>query len=358
MQWTTHYSRLRLSHDSAGRVFICFYLNGLRYRFSHGKCLGCNIKPNSLYGEAKHQASLELLGRFKKALDEGWSPNITTPTSLYESLMEYKPSPSLSTTYQKALRKTTRDFIRYLESHGMKDLPTKKLDRRVVAEYLSHQNTPSNFNHERARLSSIVGHIMGEQDLPNPCARIAAKKTKQSLHKPFEDVSEALEDIRSFNENLFLCCLLTHGCLLRPHQEIRQLKWGDFNEDLTLISLPGKRNKSGRNRIVPVSPFISQHLKAGEGENNIFTGTKTPHNRYYFSTLWSRYKEQSNLIEDNQTLYSFRHTGAIDVFQRTGSLTKLQQVMGHSNMTVSLGYLRNLELPTLTMEDMPVLNHG
>ena len=29
--------------------------------------------------------------------------------------------------------------------------------------------------------------------------------------------------------------------------------------------------------------------------------------------------------------------------------------MGHSNMTVSLGYLRNLELPTLTMEDVPVL---
>ena len=68
--------------------------------------------------------------------------------------------------------------------------------------------------------------------------------------------------------------------------------------------------------------------------------------------------EQSNLIEDNQTLYLFRHTEAIDVFQRTRSLTKLQQVMGHSNMTVSLGYLRNLELPTLTMEDMPVLNHG
>ena len=36
----------------------------------------------------------------------------------------------------------------------------------------------------------------------------------------------------------------------------------------------------------------------------------------------------------------------------------LRQVMGHSNMTVSLGYLRNLELPALTMEDMAVLNHG
>ena len=353
MQWNTHYSKLRLSHDSAGRAFICFYLNGHRYRFSHGKCLGYNIKPNSLYGEAKHQASLELLGRFKKALDEGWSPNNMTPTSLYESLMEYKPSPSLSTTYQKALRKTTRDFIRHLESHGMKDLPTKKLDRRVVAEYLSHQNTPSNFNHERARLSSIVGDIMGQQDLPNPCARIATKKTKQSLHKPFEDVSAVLEDIRSFNENLFLCCLLTYGCLLRPHREIRQLTWGDFSDELTVISLSGDRNKSGRNRIVPVTSSVRAYLTPKERHLNIFSDSPTPFNQDYFKTLWTRYKTQSELIQRDQTLYSFRHTGAIDVFKRTGSLTVLQQAMGHASLAVSLGYLRNLEVPILTAESMP-----
>ena len=62
-----------------------------------------------------------------------------------------------------------------------------------------------------------------------------------------------LEDIKAFNENLFLCCLLTYGCLLRPHQEIRQLTWSDFSDDLEFISLSGKRNKSGRNRIVPIS---------------------------------------------------------------------------------------------------------
>ena len=353
MQWSTHYSNLKLNKNSRGRYFISFYINGHRYRFSHGKCLGCTIKPNSLYGEAKHQASLELLSRFKKALDEGWSPNNTTPTRLYESLMEYKPSQALSTTYQKALRKTTRDFTRYLENHGMKDLPTKKLDRRVVAEYLSHQNTPSNFNHERARLSSIVGDIMGQQDLPNPCARIATKKTKQSLHKPFEDVSAVLEDIRSFNGNLFLCCLLTYGCLLRPHREIRQLTWGDFSDDLTFISLSGDRNKSGRNRIVPVTPSVRAHLNPKERHLNIFSGSPTSFNQDYFKTLWGRYKALSELIQPNQTLYSFRHTGAIDVFKRTGSLTVLQQAMGHASLAVSLGYLRNLEVPILTVDSMP-----
>ena len=86
----------------------------------------------------------------------------------------------------------------------MRDLPTKKRDRRIVAEYLSHQNTPSNFNHERARLSSILGNILEPQEHPNPCRGIKPKKTKQGLHKPFENVSAVLEDIRSFNENLFL----------------------------------------------------------------------------------------------------------------------------------------------------------
>ena len=47
------------------------------------------------------------------------------------------------------------------------------------------------------------------------------------------------------------------------------------------------------------------------------------------------------------------HTGAIDVFKRTGSLTVLQQAMGHASLAVSLGYLRNLEVPKLKVEDMP-----
>ena len=135
MQWNTHYSKLRLSHDSAGRAFICFYLNGHRYRFSHGKCLGCNIKPNSLYGEAKHQASLELLTRFKKALDEGWIPdNQNSQLSLYESLMVYAPSRTLSDTYQKELRKTARDFARYFEGQGLKELTMGKLNKKTILD--------------------------------------------------------------------------------------------------------------------------------------------------------------------------------------------------------------------------------
>ena len=36
------------------------------------------------------------------------------------------------------------------------------------------------------------------------------------------------------------------------------------------------------------------------------------------------------VIEKDQTFYSFRHTGAINVFEKTGSLLKLQQVSGRN----------------------------
>ena len=66
-------------------------------------------------------------------------------------------------------------------------------------------------------------------------------------------------------------------------------------------------------------------------------------------------KKQTALLKQNQTLYSFRHAGAINVFEKTGSLLKLQQVMGHSDMQVSLTYLRGLEVKQLDLEDLPEL---
>jgi len=52
------------------------------------------------------------------------------------------------------------------------------------------------------------------------------------------------------------------------------------------------------------------------------------------------------------TLYSFRHSGAIEIFKRTGSLTKLQKAMEHSSINVSLTYLRGLEIAELKEVDM------
>ena len=52
---------------------------------------------------------------------------------------------------------------------------------------------------------------------------------------------------------------------------------------------------------------------------------------------------------------SLRHSKAIEIFKRTGSLSKLQKAMGHSSLNVSLTYLRGLEVAELKEEDMPMV---
>ena len=100
---------------------------------------------------------------------------------------------------------------------------------------------------------------------------------------------------------------------------------------------------------------IRKELTRGESSHNIFTSTEKPFNEEYFKLLWRRFKAISAQLEEGQTLYSFRHTGAINVFNRTGSLVKLQHVMGHSSLNVTLTYLRGLEVPMIELCDMPEL---
>ena len=194
-----------------------------------------------------------------------------------------------------------------------------------------------------------------ENNFPIERSKLKSRKQEETLHKPIEDVKELLTKVKAFNEDLYLCCLFTYGCLLRPHQEIRLLKWEDFTSDLSHIRLSGNQVKSKRNRIVPVSSKIREILSRKEGHLNIFTGLKQPYSRSYFIQLWRRFKRLNPEVDKEITLYSFRHSGAIEIFKRTGSITKLQKAMGHSSITVSLTYLRGLEVAELQEEDMPMV---
>ena len=106
---------------------------------------------------------------------------------------------------------------------------------------------------------------------------------------------------------------------------------------------------------MPVPLYVRKQLVKGNNNDNIFSGSSKPYNRSYFSLVWKRFKRLYKEIDSDVTLYSFRHTGAIEIFKRTGSITKLQKAMGHSSIKVSLTYLRGLEVPELSEEDMPML---
>jgi len=334
------------------QVFINVYHNNVRYRFWNGKAI--EIKLRCIDNPPLLKAAFEL------KLREGWRPQPKkkivkeVPVTVIKALnhgVETKTAQGCSERFIKDAKRIVTLWKRYESEQHLKNLTLDKLQPSHIRNFLVRPNWSAK---TQRTVKSTLSPLLAEFK-PHLVKGIKLKKPTSTLHKPFDNINEILEAIKANNKQLYLCCLMTYGCLLRPHREIRELTWSDFSDDLKYIHLSGNRNKSGRNRIVPVPSYIRDILVKGEPHHNIFSGRQQALNQDYFKTLWSRFKRQSKILEQGQTLYSFRHSGAIEIFKRTGSITKLQKAMGHSSINVSLTYLRGLEIAELKEEDMPMV---
>jgi len=334
------------------QVFINVYHNNVRYRFWNGKAI--EIKLRCIDNPPLLKAAFEL------KLREGWRPQPKkkivkeVPVTVIKALnhgVETKTAQGCSERFIKDAKRIVTLWKRYESEQHLKNLTLDKLQPSHIRNFLVRPNWSAK---TQRTVKSTLSPLLAEFK-PHLVKGIKLKKPTSTLHKPFDNINEILTSIKEYNKQLYLCCLMTYGCLLRPHREIRELTWSDFSDDLKYIHLSGNRNKSGRNRIVPVPTYIRKVLVKGEPHHNIFSGRQQALNQDYFKTLWSRFKRQSSTLEQGQTLYSFRHSGAIEIFKRTGSITKLQKAMGHSSINVSLTYLRGLEIAELKEEDMPTV---
>jgi len=337
---------------SKSNPIIIIYYNEKRHRFWNGTAIDLDLK--CIDNPPLLKAAFEL------KLREGWRPiakekeTKEAPLTVNQALaqgVEVKIAQGCSNRFIKDVKRIVILWKRYEIEYNIKNITLDNLKSSNIRDFLVRPNwSPKTQRTVKSTLSPLLNDFK-----PNLVKTVKLKKPISSLHKPFDNINEILDSINEFNSHLHLCCLMTYGCLLRPHREIRELTWGDFSDDLNYINLSGHRNKSGRNRIVPVPSYIRDILVKGNPNSNIFSGRSQPLNQDYFKTLWSRFKRQSNLLEQGQTLYSFRHSGAIEIFKRTGSITKLQKAMGHSSINVSLTYLRGLEVADLTEDDMPMV---
>ena len=130
------------------------------------------------------------------------------------------------------------------------EMVCEKLTLEAIKKTLACYKNETSFNSVKRHLNALINHAVSMGLKQNPGRTIKHKKTKAKLHKPFDDLSSILSEIKDFNFNLYLCCLLTYGCLLRPHREIRLLTWGNISRDLNFISLSGYQNKSGKRWVI------------------------------------------------------------------------------------------------------------
>lgn len=355
---------------SNGKFQVYFWFNGKRFRYANGNPINQDISPNLFEGIERERKAHLLCSAYTLAIEKGWRPVIEvgkfqnrSPMLLMkvaDAALKQKLQLNYSDSYKKDLIRTHRLFFDYLREQRSESILITEISIELLKAFVYDKSpSPASMKNLKRNISSLLKDELESQGVILNFKRIKLPRTTQELHKPIKDVQALLQDIAAFNDNLFLCALMTYGLLLRPHREVLSLRRGDFNDDFTLLSLDGSRVKSKRNRVLPVPSFVRKELMVRylecDGEVNLFSRSRTVYHRDYFKNRWADYKKESNILEKGQTLYSLRHTSAIKIFEKTGSLQKLQQVMGHSDMKVSLTYLRGLEVKQLDVEDLPEL---
>lgn len=369
------YSELRIvtSNDLSKRSYVCFYLNGKRIRESNGKNLGLDIRPNLAHSLKEREKLLKKLEyELRKALDNDNYPvkqleTVSTKEikvandaqTLLQQALDSKLNSNLATYYKRNLTYVHADFIAFLTPEeldaSITDIKPIRIEQ-FLQRYKSSGTYYMNKRRELGVLFSTVGHQLETQLLT--VRRTTRMKSKAKLHKIYNDVQlhAVLDYLKIHHENLYLCCLLSYGTFLRPHREVRNLCVRHLKKDCTEIHLSGDENKSGRVRIVSIPGYVREILITRiadlQPSNNIFTGSDSPFNEAYFMTSWTRQWVKMNklgIIEENQTIYSFRHTAAVYVYRKTKDIHVVQQLMGHSDMIVTLNYLRGLG--ELNLED-------
>src|SRR5690606_29699401 len=189
---------------------------------------------------------------------------------------------------------------------------------------------------EVEKLTKLV--IPGMKSLPR-------QKPKPKAHEPYttEQLKNVFGYLRFFDKQLYLCSLICYGCWLRPHNEVRRLRAKNFKDDGRKIVLDADKNKSGRIRSVrvpeEVAHFVRPIINILQPDDNIFTKADFEYTDDYFSRKWQRARKnmlKRGIITCGHTIYSFRHTAAIELYKRTKDVALLQRIMGHVDITTTM----------------------
>ncbi len=267
---------------------------------------------------------------------------------------------------REAYRSFFNVFSEFLRDTNLGKMPLTQLDAEHIYSFLTYLTKERKLqnrsrNNYLVWLNTVFHYLVERKVLEeNPAKGIKKLKTVNSSHVPYTDeqAKTIKEYLRANNPQLFLLCAFIYYTLARP-KEIQLLKIRDIKQNKILfnarVTVSGKEKDLTKNHksefvVIPegLQKLISEFELKNHNSDFFIFGTDgepgpVPHHRNRSNKRYKLVQEALG-ITGGQSLYSWKHTGAIKLYQATKDLKKVQRQCRHWSITETDNYIRDLGL--------------
>jgi integrase len=257
-------------------------------------------------------------------------------------------------TYQSAINK----FEEYAPKHGfdIRDFSTK--EATLFRDHLLNvkNNSPRTANNTLQHLTAIFSKLQertGIEKNPFKIKSLREPATLKNIAFTDEDRAKVEEYLIKHEPGVYLFTRLMYFAFIRPG-EILKLQFGHIHMREAYITVHGLISKNGKTETAQIIPALAHELQTRlvfqKPDHYLFsTGImpgKYPLSKQVPFRRHEKALEQLGLLEKGYTLYSWKHTGAVNAYRAGVGIKELQSMLRHSSIQITDIYLKSLGLRT------------
>jgi len=347
-------------------VYFFYYVDGKRNIFRHFKGLNELTSLSERWTKA-NEIRVELEEKLKAYTFDPATKTFIVPvpdTQILQDLLdEYLKDVKSRVVYQTYINYSS--VINNFKTH-VTGLTLEAINKDFIKAYLkSIDIKPQSKRSYRTYISGFFNWLIEEKKLnvENPTHGVKLPNNlpveRHRVHSK-DDIKNVIKYCDDQNDIILKTIIyLVYGAQVRI-AEILKIQMQDFRLNENKIVLPkGKGKVKTRSKTVLIDEPLKQYLlKLGVNFNSktngehYFIGIDEPYAKSKFvarlplpiATLNSRFKKLKKdlKLEQHKTLYSFKHTGNVNLLINGADLIELMYKNGHSRISQTEAYARDL----------------
>lgn len=257
-------------------------------------------------------------------------------------------------TYQSALNK----FEEYAPKHGIdiKDFGSK--EAILFRDHLLNvkNNSARTANNTLQHLTALFTRLQertGIEKNPFKIKSLREPATLKNIAFTDEDRAKVEEYLIKHEPGVYLVTRLIYFAFIRPG-EILKLKFGHIHMRDGYITVHGLISKNGKTETAQIIPALARELESRlifqKPDHYLFSAGlvpgKFPLSKQVPFRRHEKALEKLGLLQKGYTLYSWKHTGAVNAYRAGVGIKELQSLLRHSSIQMTDIYLKSLGLRT------------